>query len=738
MPDCLLVLYWPDFSGDGRSLGDGPAPLSAPLIAHALQRQLSLRFEEYAACVWVPDPAFSEAVAAFERWGIRRLEREPDSDEIGALTRRFPDVEHVIMAAHPHRAAGAIPCLHECGCTVEVWAPGGASNGILPEGTRAAALADALGLTTAQPVAVFAEWEHVEGALKRLHSPGDLVTVRQALLRSAELVGQVVTARVYRAGAAPYLELAGTTPLHDETEESGAAAGFHDTVLRDELLALTGEVEAPRTWILCTSAPWLGDVVRAAGARGIRTLLWAEDAEEIPPDVRAAASGAESLTTVLSLRDAFRERPRTGRSDRVVFKPLQASVTEAVTPRESGSPFDVPLLSAEGQCARLAPWVRLVYRIECLLRQHHWSKIAFRKLAASLAESDEFGPTPANVLMWLNRAKAEGMLVVEQEPHRADPSIRVTTCRPNAEHPVSRAAVEVPDRCLRLLHQMLQKMPWVSFKLLRSVLRRDQWLGRPPYRLDEASIDEWLNFLIHDGAITMTKEPNLVNPDYPVTALRLNERHPISRAVAAEAVEGTRLAAERAILAVDHFITRQRKPWMSMTALRRSLDGMVREELQEVLQALQSLGALVTESYPNPQKEHFTTGCRLKLDEPIVLDALNTRNAIIRVAQYHQRFRSWVPLAKVDEELAERQPSTAWAGQRLAWFLLLRDEGILELDHEGPLPESTWGTIRCRLNVADPVVRSVVADASDGSASHQTVISDQSSVISDQPSVGHQ
>jgi hypothetical protein len=317
------------------------------------------------------------------------------------------------------------------------------------------------------------------------------------------------------------------------------------------------------------------------------------------------------------------------------------------------------------------------------------------------------------VLMWLNRAKSEGILLVDQEPHRADPSLRVTTCRPNPDHPVSRAAVEVPDRCLRLLHQMLQKMPWVSFKLLRSVLRRDQWLGRPPYRLDEASIDEWLNFLIHDGAITMTKEPNLVNPDYPVTALRLNDKHPLSRAVATEAVEGTRLAAERAILAVDHFLTRQRKPWMSMTALRRCLDGMVREELQEVLQALQSLGALVTESYPNPQKEHFTTGCRLKMDEPVVQETLNTRNAIIRVTQYHQRYRSWVPLARLDEELGEHHDAETWTVQRLAWFLLLRDEGILELDHEGPVPDSGWGNIRCRLNVADPVVRSVVAECAE-------------------------
>jgi hypothetical protein len=312
--------------------------------------------------------------------------------------------------------------------------------------------------------------------------------------------------------------------------------------------------------------------------------------------------------------------------------------------------------------------------------------------------------------MWLNRAKAEGLLITEQEAHRADPTIKVTTCRLNREHPSGRAAVEVPDRTMRLLFQMLQKMPWVSFKLLRSVLMREQWLGGAPHQLDESAIDEWINFLVQDGAILMTKEPNAENPDFPVTALRLNADHTLAKAIVQEAMDGTRLAAERAILAVDHFLIRTRKPWMAMSALRRSLDTLGRDELQEVLQGLQNLGALVTESYPNPQKDHCTTGCYLNHEDSLVQEAISTRNAIIKVAQYLLRYRSWVALSKLDEELS----SQIWVGMpqstRLAWFLLLRDEGILELDHDGIAPQNNWGSIQCRLNVADAVVRTVVAD----------------------------
>src|SRR6185369_3776912 len=136
------------------------------------------------------------------------------------------------------------------------------------------------------------------------------------------------------------------------------------------------------------------------------------------------------------------------------------------------------------------------------------------------------------------------------------------------------------------------------------------------------------------GAIMMAKEPNAENPDFPVTALRLNPEHPMGREIVRQAVDGNRLAAERAILAVDHFLIRSRKPWMAMSALRRNLENLGKDELQQVLQGLQNLGALVTQSYPNPQKEHFTTGCYLNYDVPVVHDAMQVRNAVIQAVQY--------------------------------------------------------------------------------------------------------
>lgn len=681
MAGCLFLCYWPDFATGSPGSSHAPS-----LVAARLRRRLSLCHDSVGAYAWTGGE--TEADEAFRRWGVRVLSGRLDPDTFVALRQAHAEAEHLVLAMSRRRAEALQSILEPPAQPCEIWTPDGETEG---EGVQE--LARALQLPTAQPVGLFIDWTSIE-AYGGASDPAQFV---RECIRHAELVGTVVTALVYEAPGSPGgVEYAGSgfRTVLPELRSHSLQGMQWDGSLRAELARLAEDPRAPQTWILVTHAGWVGDVMTLAQARGIRVLLWPPHEVEVPVAVRATADGCFNLATLIpALFDRGVPAPR-----------LNGELRLADPAR------DESLLDADQNTARLGPWMRLVYHTECLLRQNRVSRISSRKLAAALAELEEFGPTPSNATLWINRARSEGLLLSEPEWHRGEPAARLSACRPNPEHALVRSATEVPDRCLRLLHQMLQKIPWVSFKLLRSVLAREQWLGGPPFQLDGAGIDEWLNFLIHDGAIRMTKEPNLVNPDYPVTALRLNPEHPLSRSVVVEATEGTRLAAERAILAVDHFMTRNRKPWMAMGALRRSLDAMGREELQSVLQGLQNLGALVTESYPNPQKEHSTTGCRLKSDEPIVTEALHIRNTIIRVTQEHQRFRNWVPLAQVNEELNLQCGEAPSNSHRLAWFLLLRDEGILELDHDGHVPGSAWESVRCRLNLGDAVVRSVVSD----------------------------
>jgi len=714
MSSCLLLLHWPDICA-GSSLGD-PAP-SPALILQALRRQLSLRHPAHSAYICGVG-ADREAARLSASWGFACLPDPLQPTLALSLAREHPEAERVLLAMRRTRGQSLAPTLQALGRHVELWSsdPAALPAAALPIAAPERELAEVLRLRTACPVGLFVDGRHLQAALPLLPQPADPQTILARLVSSAALVGSVVTARVYELEDQPSpLELAGWTPAWPHERLPGARED-----LRADLWELLDSAHAPQTWIVVSNAAWLPDFMQAAQARRFRVLWWSASEAHAPPLVRAEADGWSLLSAVLAPATAPTlgaeepARAATIREERPLAVAGAAPATDTLDGpvRGDSSVLQEPVVPGP----RLGPWIRLVYHTECVLRRHQWSRIAFRKLGGMLAELEEFGPTPANALLWLNRAKAEGMLGVEQEAHRADPALRVTTCRPNPEHPISRAAVDVPDRVLRLLCQMLHKMPWVSFKLLRSVLLREQWLGGAPYELDETGVDEWLNFLIRDGAITMTKEPNAENPDYPVTALRINEEHPLSRTVVAEAIQDSRLAAERAILAVDHFLRRNRKPWMAMSALRRSLESIGREELHEVLQGLQKLGALVTESYPNPQKEHFTTGCRLNSHDPVVVDALSTRDTILRVTQFMQRHRNWISLSQVDEELSRHSHAASSATHRLAWFALLRDEGLLELDREGVLSGEEWGSVQCRLNVSDAVVRAIVAEQTEPSA----------------------
>ncbi len=563
-----------------------------------------------------------------------------------------------------------------------------------------------------QTVALFIDYENVARSLQKQGFTVDPSTLARGMIERARSFGRVGAARAYadwdqflehrepdgrmvRRGAQRAFREAGIDTVYVLPGTNSA-----DLQLARDVEMLLASEECPDSVVLASGDGDFCGTVEGIRRRGKEAWVWSVRSAT-RAELKAQATGHEWIEDFLNL-DATPSRSVTASRVSVIAREWEEAANRE-EPRATADTADV------GTGSALSPWIRLLYQIERLLRTNHWNRVAFRRLAAHLAAIEEFGPTPANAMMWLNRAKAEEMLVVEHEAHRSDRSIRITTCRLQPEHTAARAAMEVPDRAIRLLYQMLQKMPWVSFKLLRNVLLREQWLGGPPHRLEEGAIDEWINYLITDGAIAMAKEPNAENPEYPVTALRLNDEHPLTGAVVHQAVVGTRLAAERVILAVDHFLIRNRKPWMAMGALRRALDGIGREELQEVLQGLQNLGALATDSYPNPQKEHFTTGCTLNAEVDVVEDTLRVRNAIIEVVEYLQRHRSWIPLGRVDEELGATIWANAHPNQRIAWFSLLREESILELDQDGPLPPTGWGNIQCRLRVTDAVVRTVVA-----------------------------
>ncbi|HTE19832.1 MAG TPA: hypothetical protein VK689_15820, partial [Armatimonadota bacterium] len=198
MSDCLLILYWPDF----RSSEAQYSP-SAALVAHSLQRQLCLHHDDVAAYVWDPThDGGAPPVSAFRRAGMRLLQDSPGTDTLVHLAWEHSQASRVVLAMDPARASEALPALTQFEREVEVWTPDAsaitpAGNGASGAGVRVRELSEVLHLTTAHSVGFFADWRCLQDGLKRSGVPQDPAAGRESLLRAAELVGTLTTARFY-------------------------------------------------------------------------------------------------------------------------------------------------------------------------------------------------------------------------------------------------------------------------------------------------------------------------------------------------------------------------------------------------------------------------------------------------------------------------------------------------------------------------------------------------------------
>jgi hypothetical protein len=598
-----------------------PDPVFRPaVVAQLVRRRLCLLHGDFRAYVWDPGEAAGPPyVSGFRRWGLDLVAAPWDPDVAADLVAAHCPSALLVLAMGARRAEDVALRCRAAPEEVEVWSPGREPGSL--------AAREVLGLDTQHRVALL-----VAGSL--LGPPGsERATAIHALLRLAEMVGLVTHASLHDSGGA-----------RDLVDGSEVEPGD----LRAAAEALLEAPDAPDTLILVAGGPWVAQLSRRARARGARLLLW-HLGDPPPLEARLSADGVADVAWAL---------PAGGGAS----LPL---LPRARVPKADSGP-DVEVLP---QGYELTSWARLAFAIG----RGGEGALSTRTLAVRLAAQGEFGPAEEDARSWLLRAEAHGILTVRETA--AGSEIRLVP-----EHPACRAAREVPERSIRLLARMLRKIPWVSFKLLRSVLIREQWLGAPPYGLTEEGVDAWLNFLIAEGVLQVSREPNRVNPEHPVTALRLAELDPLVRAVVRGLDETAGLVAERVLLAVDHFLIRQHKPWMALSVLRRQLAEVGREELQEVLGALQESGALSFAAYPNPQRDHATTGCSLPPDHPQVAAARAERDRLLRL------------LAAAPERASELPTP---------WLALLRAEGLVVERADALHPRADDPVVRAALNGGD-------------------------------------
>lgn len=678
----VLLVHWPA----ERSAGTLPDGAAASLAARVALRRLAGLDGSGTVLVFAESAADA---AAFARWGALLLAAPPAPATLQAHLGRSPECERVLLAVPPERAHALEAAARAAGRTVEHWEFPDATEHCASPGVRE------------WPVAVLVDAGALCSALQRHeseYSPSEALT---RILGLAELAGPVVSARVYSGEGCH--EVSGSTfsPCH-----LPAAASFApgEDRLRQELHQwLRAERPVPRTLILVTEDARLAGFQGPGGAERFRVVCCL---------CGAASSGGNGMrrvapqATVLSLWDIL---------------PTPAAVSTVAAAHTAAPPTALSPAPPAAIRAAEAPvtagnavgdFTRVAYHLETLRRASGQEAVAPGELLAHLAGRRDGGFADADAAALVRDAEAAGLLLrrpipsVDTEGGRGEAAPAPEEAMglyPNPEHPQAVAAQEVPARCLRLLHQMLKRMPWVSFKLLRTVLAREQWLGGPPLGLPPGQVDEWLNFLIHDGAIRMSKERNLLAPEHPVTALRLNPAHPLAAATARESEWLMQLARHRALLSVAHYQARHHRPWMSMGALRRAMEALGREEIQEILHGLQTAGALLTETYPNPHRAHPTTGCRLAGDHPLVRQTLACRDELL--AALTEEGDAWLPLSEAEARAAAVLNDDCGAPPR-AWLYLLQVEGLVEVD-----PPLALSATHCKQASCRPVPGAAVARA---------------------------
>lgn len=453
------------------------------------------------------------------------------------------------------------------------------------------------------------------------------------------------------------------------------------------------ERDPPSRFILATGDRDFSPVVTTLTSRGCDVVVWG---------VRGCTSPALARIAQVSYIDEF-----VPLAQRTEAKPTSDHPAGA----EAGSSPAAP----GNEASRPSAWTKAVLLLDDTMRRNGWAWLSQARLAAELARIAELVPDENDPRSAVNRALALGIIVRDriQNPNPNFPDQFTWACRLNPDHPVVAAARLVPARCLAMLQHHLGRIPYVSFSYLAQGMGRDPELSAPWLGLDAEHGALWINLLISEGKIVLTKRPHHRNPTDLVSALTIGpQAHiPVTPQTAAPAIvangvvagtprdgdpEARRQAMEgvrrRMIISIDSFTQRSQLDWAPVITLRQRLLPFGRDEAEQVLRSAQEAGELLVQEYPNPHRPYPTRGASLQRAAPAVRAVIEERDRVVRVLA-HARQEAGVVSA---DDLAGAGFDR---GQADLWLSILQQERIVipERFHQG-------GSPRYALDLGHPVV----------------------------------
>lgn len=264
--------------------------------------------------------------------------------------------------------------------------------------------------------------------------------------------------------------------------------------------------------------------------------------------------------------------------------------------------------------------------------------------------------------------------------------------KPIEDHVIVERTRLIRDRIAMRVANTLDVRDWeyVNYGFLLRGIAMDNELMKPGLNVDDSWRSLWVDALVREGILQREMVPHRMNPDDLVPVIKLPTRTRITPSLLGLPVsdpdtEGTiydeqtgeltietQQMIKRVITSVDQFTSYRGFTWCPLRSLHmRMKDFDSGVTFQRAVEYLEEAGAVVIDSYSNPQSEYKTKGISLELVSPIVQDVLAERDRVINVLLdlYDQRLPINFMTLSGETNLSESDTAM--------WLALMKDENVL-------------------------------------------------------------
>lgn len=298
------------------------------------------------------------------------------------------------------------------------------------------------------------------------------------------------------------------------------------------------------------------------------------------------------------------------------------------------------------------PTRALIVRAESVMLARGWVQVPFLTLMQEMSTSNLFGEDSEQRRLLIVKCLEEGVLETKKQPNPKRPGTETTFVLLKKDNPTVTQTLRCVSRVVAQMRHVLSSMPgasWVAYGLLDKMLANDPAMPSGP--AGEVERRAWIDLCIGEGLLRLERKENPKNPDFPTSALYLNEEHPLVEQVIPG--EDYTPMLRRLVVHMDHYLTRTGYAWMSMGLLRQQLSIYGQQEMERAIRTASESGLIIIRQQPNQFGSRPTTGAYIQADNPVVRETLALRDHVLSTLIQIFQGRDVVSRADLESEMME-------------------------------------------------------------------------------------